>query len=98
MLRQLDPFFEWVERDKPALVVEAMVARFILYADRSPWQAPSVPENDLSDLPRNEVRKATLLIAGAYRVYLLYRQHFELDGQVLERPVVDLIALSLMHP
>lgn len=94
MLRRLEPFFEWVERDKPVLVIEAFAARFILYAAHSPWAAPSEPEELLSDRPRSEVRKA-LLPVGERSVYVLYRQYFELDDVPVEEPVIDLLALSL---
>lgn len=94
MLRRLEAFQEWVERDKPKLINEAMTARFVLQVARSPWQAPSEPEELLSDRPRSEARKALLPMADGSVVYLLYRQHFELDGKLVEEPVVDLIALS----
>lgn len=94
MLRKLEAFHEWVERDKPRLLAEAMTARFILQIARSPWAAPSEPEELLSDRPRSEARKVLLTMADGAMVYLLYRQYFELDGKLVDEPVVDLIALS----
>jgi hypothetical protein len=95
VLRRLEPFFEWVDRDKPVLIVEAFAARFVLHAGRAPWLAPSVPEELLSDRPRSETRKVILPIGDEWAVYVLYRQHFELDGALVDEPVVDLLALSL---
>lgn len=84
MLRDVEALEDWVRREQPAAWVEADVRRWVAGLAEAPWQAPSIPDDRLSDYPVTEYRWAALRGCG---VAVFYRRTFADE-------VVDLIAVT----
>lgn len=84
-LRDTEAFREWVERDRPSVEARLAVRAFIFELHDEPWATPSVPVQELSNLPEDEMRTA-VLDAGGETVWVCYRQFYG-SGDV------DLIAM-----
>jgi hypothetical protein len=69
----------WIAASDPHPAVVNVVGRWIARLGAEPWQAPSIPLNELSDQPVDEVRQAVVPDSGG--VLVVYRQTYA-DGLV----------------
>ena len=83
MLGDTAPFDEWADRDDPPLSVWRTVKAWIDTAGNRPWLYLSVPVEDLSNRPFDEVRSA-VVPGTAVQVY--YRHQYATN-------IVDVIAV-----
>jgi len=81
-LGDLTAFESWVGEHDPHPAVVNVVGRWIAGLGVAPWQAPSIPFNELSEQPLDEVRQAVVPDSGG--VLVVYRQMYAED-------LVDLI-------
>ena len=86
-LRDIDALHDWATRRDPPYSIWMIVSSWVAGLDSTPWQAPSVPFEELSDRPRYEVRYAELPDTGGAVVF--YRRYF--DGEI-----VDLMEITVI--
>lgn len=79
-LRDTSALEEWARRDDPAYSVWRTVSEWVEGLSVAPWQAPSAPFPELSDLPHYEIRTAEL--AGVGGVEVFYRREY--DGELID--------------
>jgi hypothetical protein len=72
-------FESWIADSDPHPAVVNVVGRWIARLGAAPWQAPSIPLNELSEQPIDEVRQAVVPDSGG--VLVIYRQTYA-DGAV----------------
>jgi hypothetical protein len=87
-LRDSDALNEWATRHDPPFSIWSIVSSWVAELDSTPWLAPSVPFEELSDPPRYEVRYAELPDTNG--VVIFYRRYF--DGEI-----VDLIDVTVLQ-
>ena len=73
-LRERSAFYEWGGRENPKYLTWQIVNLWIERLELSPWQAPSTPFPELSDLPQYEVRVAEVPNSDGVEVF--YRREF----------------------
>jgi hypothetical protein len=71
---------EWGRREDPPYSTWHLVNSWIEGLDSAPWQAPSTPFPELSDLPDYEVRVAEVPDSGGVEVF--YRREFA--GEIID--------------
>ena len=86
-LREIDAYFEWIEREAPSFGVRSVARSFIAELGDEPWRFPSVPIAELSDQPSYEVRTAILPVDGALEIQVWYLHAYATGN-------VDLIAVT----
>jgi hypothetical protein len=59
-LRDIDALHEWATQRDPPYSIWSIVSSWVAGLDSTPWQAPSVPFEELSGRPHYEVRYAEL--------------------------------------
>ena len=79
-LRDTDALEEWAQRENPPYMTWRIVSAWVSSLESTPWQAPSVPFPELSDLPNFEVRIAQ--IPGTDGIEVFYRRTF--SGEVID--------------
>ncbi len=86
-LREIDAYFEWIERERPSRRARSAARTFIAELGDEPWRAPSVPIGELSNQPEYEVRAALLTGNGGLEVQVWYLHAYATGN-------VDLIAVT----
>ena len=86
-LREVDAYFEWIERETPSHRARSVARTFIAELGDEPWRAPSVPIGELSSQPEYEVRSALLAVDGGLEVQVWYLHAYATGN-------VDLIAVT----
>jgi len=71
---------EWGQRENPPYVTWQIVDLWINKLNSAPWQAPTIPFPEMSDLPHYEIRAAE--IPGTDGVEIVYRPEFE--GELID--------------
>jgi hypothetical protein len=71
---------KWGLRENPPYSTWQLVSRWTEGLAIAPWQAPSVPFEELSDRPNYEVRIAEIPDSGGIEVF--YRREF--DGEIID--------------
>lgn len=87
-LRELAAGEEWVQREDPRVSVWRAVRDWIAALGTTPWQAPSAPFPELSDLPPYQLRTAEVPGTG---IEVFYRREF--DGEF-----VDVVWVKQLSP
>jgi hypothetical protein len=73
-LRDVSALDEWGRREDPPYSTWQLVSLWIAGLATAPWQAPSTPFPELSELPEYEVRVAEVPGSGGVEVF--YRREF----------------------
>jgi len=73
-LRERSALYEWGRRENPPYLTWQIVNLWIERLELSPWQAPSTPFPELSNLPQYEVRVAEVPNSDGVEVF--YRREF----------------------
>jgi len=82
-LGDIDPFWEWLEREDPRFNEVTLVRQWIERAGEAPWLEPSVEIPELSDKPMHQVRQ---VVVPETTVEVIYRETYATGA-------VDLIAV-----
>jgi hypothetical protein len=73
-LRDRSALHEWGNRENPPYLTWQIVDLWNHELDSTPWQAPSIPFPEMSDLPNYEIRTAE--VPGTEGVEVIYRQEY----------------------
>jgi hypothetical protein len=86
-LRDVVALQEWATTQDPPFSTWSKVSSWIAGLDSTPWLAPSVPFEELSDRPLYEVRYAEL--PDTEGVVVFYRRYF--IGEIVDLMVITVI-------
>jgi hypothetical protein len=79
-LRDIGALNERATQYDPPFSIWSIVSSWVAALDATPWLAPSVPFEELSDRPRYEVRYAELPDTNGVAIF--YRRYF--DGEIVD--------------
>ena len=79
-LRDVAALDEWGRRENPPYSTWRIVNLWVDDLDSAPWQAPSTPFPELSDLPNYEIRIAEVPDSNGVEVF--YRREFA--GEIVD--------------
>ena len=93
-LRDITAFYEWIEREDPAISVVVAIKAWIDGLMENPWQSPSEPIEILSVPGEYQVREAVL-----FGVEIIYKEQYptedvgSVDNDIYPTGPIDLIDL-----
>src|SRR5579863_9752050 len=79
-LRDTSALHEWGSRENPPYSTWQIVELWVNGLNTTPWQAPSIPYAEISDLPKYEIRTAE--VPDTDGVEIFYRREF--DGEFID--------------
>ncbi len=75
-LRDVSGFHRWVERQSPNNSAQSVARSFLAEVGDRPWQAPSVPVEEMSNRPTYEMRTAILALEDGREIQAWWRHHY----------------------
>lgn len=75
MLGDVEPYRDWLNRERPSEQAIKVVVGFISAASDRPWAHPSYPA-DVTGQPIFEVRAVALTVPGEAEAYIRYRRTY----------------------
>ncbi len=79
-MRDITALEAWARLDDPGYSIWRTVSEWVGGLAVAPWQAPSIPFPELSDLPRYEIRSAEVPESGGVEVFCRH----EYDGEAVD--------------
>ena len=75
-LRDVGEFHRWINRQSPSKSAQSAVRSFLAEVGDRPWQAPSVPVEEMSDRPTYEMRTVTQSLEDGREIQAWWRHHY----------------------